>query len=75
MTPTTPESLGLEFDPIHAFEFTQSLPPSLENTLRTNRNRRFLFCRPGASPDRSPNTFDTFAESFAEGDAARLCHL
>jgi len=47
---------------------TQSFPPSLENTLRTNRNGSPLFCsrattRPGPQLHSLPDGLDTFAKA------------
>ena len=54
--------------PPGAFEFTQSLPPCLEKTLRTDGNGRSLFglraaARTSAQSDRLPDGLDTAAEA------------
>ena len=68
-------SLGLQLHSIHAVEFTQSLPPSLENTLCTYCDSGAFLRRPGAPSDGAANTFHASAESFCEGCPPRLCHF
>jgi hypothetical protein len=66
--------LGFELYTAQTFKFTQSLPPSLENTLRTYCYSGAFSRRPGSPLYGSPNTFHAFTKSFGKGVAPSLRH-
>ena len=57
--------LSLELCSLSTRKLTQSLPPSLENTLRTYSDCSRFFIR--ASSNSSSHTFHTIAKSFGKG--------